>query len=353
MFSNRTLQPDTSPCEYISFNRDWEYTWISDMTARRLQRSRESVLGQRLHDLYPDSTVYIRAFEHVMQSREPLSFEAEASGWNTRLSLKVFPTTDGIEVFFEELNDHWRAREDAIHLLELTRALNSAVRLDDVVERIFAFLRRSVQGAELALLDPVRQVLEVQHRTDPDVQGHRDDRFGQVDPAGPVATTFRTGELLILGRAELLACAPTLAARLTPDIREVVTVALQSGGQMLGVLLLQLSEAGLFDILARSQVTVIAAQCAAAIARTRQFEEVQHSEARFRTLLESTHAVILELDPEFRVQKPVRSWEDFTGQTFETYREFGYLDAVHPDDRRHAQGTFARAAANRQSPTDP
>ncbi len=75
---------------------------------------------------------------------------------------------------------------------------------------------------------------------------------------------------------------------------------------------------------------------------------MQHSEARFRTLLESTHAVILELDPEFRVQKPVRSWEDFTGQTFETYREFGYLDAVHPDDRRHAQGTFARAAANRQ-----
>ncbi|MDN4036136.1 ATP-binding protein [Massilia sp. YIM B02443] len=56
-------------------------------------------------------------------------------------------------------------------------------------------------------------------------------------------------------------------------------------------------------------------------------------EERFRSLVMATSQIVWSNTPDGRVDEDSPSWRAFTGQTYEEWREFGWLEAVHPDDR--------------------
>jgi PAS domain S-box-containing protein len=62
-------------------------------------------------------------------------------------------------------------------------------------------------------------------------------------------------------------------------------------------------------------------------------EEARYSEQRYRTLVETTTAIVWNTPPsgEFETEQP--GWSAFTGQSFDQLRGWGWLDAVHPADR--------------------
>jgi len=67
--------------------------------------------------------------------------------------------------------------------------------------------------------------------------------------------------------------------------------------------------------------------------RAQHIEAIESSELRYRALVMASAQVVWTTDRDGRVREEMPSWGEFTGQTFEQYREFGWLDAVHPDDR--------------------
>ncbi|MCP3102126.1 ATP-binding protein [Myxococcus sp. K15C18031901] len=52
-------------------------------------------------------------------------------------------------------------------------------------------------------------------------------------------------------------------------------------------------------------------------------------------------------DPDGVIVEDSRSWRDFTGQTYEQWRGWGWLDAVHPEDRAAAERTWRAAVTDR------
>lgn len=56
-------------------------------------------------------------------------------------------------------------------------------------------------------------------------------------------------------------------------------------------------------------------------------------EERFRSLVMATSQIVWSNTPDGRVDEDSPSWRAFTGQTYEQWREFGWLEAVHPEDR--------------------
>ena len=70
---------------------------------------------------------------------------------------------------------------------------------------------------------------------------------------------------------------------------------------------------------------------------------LQRSEERFRTLIESTVAIVWTTPASGAFEKPQPEWTLFTGQTFEQLKGQGWLDAVHPDDRASTKDTWTRA----------
>jgi PAS domain S-box-containing protein len=76
-------------------------------------------------------------------------------------------------------------------------------------------------------------------------------------------------------------------------------------------------------------------------------EVLRQQEERFRSLVEATVAIVWNTPAsgEFETEQP--GWSDFTGQTFEELKGWGWLDAVHPDDRQHTARVWSAATAAR------
>jgi PAS domain S-box-containing protein len=88
-------------------------------------------------------------------------------------------------------------------------------------------------------------------------------------------------------------------------------------------------------------------------ARTRAAEEsaatLALSELRFRSVVEATTAVVWTTDAAGAMVRENPSWSAFTGQTPAECRDWGWLDAIHPDDRA-ATATVWRAALAARTP---
>ena len=103
------------------------------------------------------------------------------------------------------------------------------------------------------------------------------------------------------------------------------------------------------DVAERAWVAIDHARTAASFRlRDAEFREVQ---ARAQQLIDGVATTIWEAPPDGLIVVDSASWRAYTGQSYAEYHGFGWLDALHPDDR---EGTMQRwlEALRRCEPID-
>ncbi|MCP5544244.1 MAG: PAS domain S-box protein [Akkermansiaceae bacterium] len=70
---------------------------------------------------------------------------------------------------------------------------------------------------------------------------------------------------------------------------------------------------------------------------------LRESEERFRTLVSVITDIPWTTDPDGRFAAPQDAWSDYTGQNWEQLRGFGWIHAIHPDDRDRIGQTWSHA----------
>lgn len=81
--------------------------------------------------------------------------------------------------------------------------------------------------------------------------------------------------------------------------------------------------------------------------RRKAEEALRESDARHRLLIGSWSQATWETDPGGVVVADSPSWRAHTGQTLEEWLGYGWLDAIHPDDRAYAECQWREAMAAR------
>ncbi len=71
--------------------------------------------------------------------------------------------------------------------------------------------------------------------------------------------------------------------------------------------------------------------------------ELDREEARYRSLVEATAAIVWTTPPSGELQTDQERWHQVTGQTPDEAAGWGWLDAVHPDDREATAAAWAAA----------
>jgi diguanylate cyclase (GGDEF)-like protein/PAS domain S-box-containing protein len=61
-------------------------------------------------------------------------------------------------------------------------------------------------------------------------------------------------------------------------------------------------------------------------------KELYQSKNRYQTLTESTAAIIWTTDESGGFVEPQASWEKFTGQSWDEYKDYGWTNVIHPED---------------------
>jgi PAS domain S-box-containing protein len=73
--------------------------------------------------------------------------------------------------------------------------------------------------------------------------------------------------------------------------------------------------------------------------------EERETQSRYQALIEASAQIVWTTDPSGAVVEDSPSWRSFTGQTYEQWKGFGGLEAVHPDDRERVSDLWRRAVA--------
>jgi PAS domain S-box-containing protein len=95
-------------------------------------------------------------------------------------------------------------------------------------------------------------------------------------------------------------------------------------------------------------LTLVAANVDRGMRRRRaETEALRRSEDRFRTLVEASSQIVWTIAPDGQMVAPQASWAEFTGQSFQEYRNSGWFSAVHPEDREATARLWEDAMANR------
>jgi PAS domain S-box-containing protein len=81
--------------------------------------------------------------------------------------------------------------------------------------------------------------------------------------------------------------------------------------------------------------------------RKRAEVEIRFNEQRYRSLVEATTAIVWDTPAsgQFTVEQP--GWTAFTGQSFDELRGWGWLNAIHPDDREETERVWSAAIQSR------
>ena len=95
-----------------------------------------------------------------------------------------------------------------------------------------------------------------------------------------------------------------------------------------------------------SLIEEVAARTWSAVERARAEEALREGEERFRTLVEATAAVVWTTNGDGAIVADNPSWQKFTGQSRDEYGGWGWLDAIHSDDRDYVTGVWRSALAN-------
>jgi PAS domain S-box-containing protein len=78
-------------------------------------------------------------------------------------------------------------------------------------------------------------------------------------------------------------------------------------------------------------------------------EELRMSEERYRSLTSILSSVVWTTDAEGEFVVPQPEWEAFTGQTWEEHKGWGWLDAIHSDDRERVKSKWETALKSRST----
>ena len=97
----------------ILLSSDWRITYVNGRAAR-LFAPRILTLGETLPQLFPDwaASVAGRKLVAIGATRHAETFETYFATLDRWLELDVFPTSDGLSVFFRDVSDRRRAEED-------------------------------------------------------------------------------------------------------------------------------------------------------------------------------------------------------------------------------------------------
>jgi two-component system CheB/CheR fusion protein len=119
------------------------------------------------------------------------------------------------------------------------------------------------------------------------------------------------------------------------------------GAQFLGVIEFFSREIQEPDADLLEMMSTIGGQVGQFIDRRQAEERLREGEERYRSLTQAITSVVWTTDPEGRFVTPQPSWSEFTGQRFEESRDFGWVDALHPDDRERLRKLWDAARASK------
>ncbi|MCU1281529.1 MAG: domain S-box [bacterium] len=156
---------------FVALDRDWRYIYVNERAAQLFQRTPADLIGKHIWTEFPEGVgqPFQVAYERAMRDREIVTIEALYEPWGRWFENRIYPSAQGVSVFFTEITQRRKAEEELARsrarLLEAQRVAHvgswewdvasDRVLWSDELYRIYGLPVGSSLGGYQAFLDRV------------------------------------------------------------------------------------------------------------------------------------------------------------------------------------------------------
>lgn len=100
----------------ISVDNDWRYTFINDAAMTDHPLSKEATIGKIIWDIHPEmkGTLFWEKYHQAMNERKVVEFENHYPPFNRWFSVKIYPSPDGLTIFYRDITDYKKTEEQIL-----------------------------------------------------------------------------------------------------------------------------------------------------------------------------------------------------------------------------------------------
>ncbi len=98
---------------FYSLDRQWRFTYLNAQAEQLLSRSRQELLGRNVWQEFPEAvgTTFFDQYHQALANNESVRFEAYYPPLHGWFEVHVYPSGDGLAVYFQNINDRREAQE--------------------------------------------------------------------------------------------------------------------------------------------------------------------------------------------------------------------------------------------------
>lgn len=298
---------------FIALDSRWCYRYVNAKAGELLGRDPAALIGKHIWSEFPQGhgQSLALAYERAAATQQPIQLEDYFPPTDRWFENRIFPSADGLTVFFHDITERKRGEQALRESQALFRA---------------TFEQAAVGIAHIGLMGEWlrvnRRCLEILGYAEADLLARR---FSHITHPDHLAED--TAQVRRLFTREIQAYSGE---------RRYLR---QDGGEVWANLTVSLVRDGndkpLYFIAVLEDITE----------RKRAELELRHSESRFRSLTLATTQIVWVTNAAGDVASDLPSWRAFTGQSVQEIQGYGWIAAVHPDDRARIASTWQRALA--------
>jgi PAS domain S-box-containing protein len=348
---------------FVLLDRDFRIVDLNAEAMRLENRPREAILGKTHWEAHPDAAPDVgELYQRAMREQRAMTLEHRyvwPDGRDTWIDMRSYPVEDGLAVFYRDVTKRKHADEAQRQSEERQRfllALDEKVRtLADPVS-VVATTSQELGERLGATRIAYAEVDEANDRAT--IHGGWTDGCAAPLPRELRLTQFGETMIGILKSGATVRVSdadtdPNMADSLSSlraiGVRALVSVPLVKDDRFILNLNVHQAEPRTWTAAEVELIEAVAERTWGAVERARAEAALRESEGRFRNMADHAPVMMWVTDKDGCCTYLNRSWYNFTGQTPEDAEGFGWLEAVHPDDRGWSGQTFLAANERREA----
>jgi PAS domain-containing protein len=95
----------------VSVDNNWKYTFLNDAALSTHPLGRKETIGKVMWDIHPEmkGTIFWDKYHEAMSTGQVTEIESHYAPMNTWFSVKVYPSTNGLTIFFKDVTETKKA----------------------------------------------------------------------------------------------------------------------------------------------------------------------------------------------------------------------------------------------------
>ncbi|OUL29889.1 hypothetical protein BV372_22625 [Nostoc sp. T09] len=319
---------------FVMLNDEWRYTYVNEKAAELAGINQESFLGKTIWELFPETVnsqlqaeLYRAVTEQVAIDFEYF-FPISHRWWENH----IYPSEKGVAMFITDITQRKRIQQYQAAQYAITNILAEATTVANALPKVLQSLCENL-GWQVGIfwsvdlqINALRCINTWQSSSlkIEDCQAFYQQTNSEISQGLP-NRVWASGQPVWEQRE---------GSREDSELQAAIGFPIELGSEILGVIECFSQQIPEPDAELMKAIAAIASQIAQFMERKRLESLLRQSEARYRSLAESSASIIWTAAPWGNVVEEIPTWQAFTGQTPAQYKGWGWINAIHPEDRQ-------------------